>query len=36
LAQRSVLTPQQIAKYDALRGYHANVTGPSGHQRNEH
>jgi Spy/CpxP family protein refolding chaperone len=36
LAQRSVLTPQQVAKYDALRGYHANVTEPSGHQRKEH
>ncbi len=36
LAQRSVLTPQQVAKYDPLRGYHANVTEPSGHQRKEH
>jgi Spy/CpxP family protein refolding chaperone len=35
LAQRSVLTPQQIAKYDVLRGYHA-MAGPSEHQRKEH
>ncbi len=36
LAQRSVLTPQQVAKYDELRGYHANVAEPSAHQRKEH
>jgi Spy/CpxP family protein refolding chaperone len=36
LAQRSVLTPQQVANYDELRGYHGNLTEPSGHQQKEH
>jgi Spy/CpxP family protein refolding chaperone len=36
LAQRAVLTPQQVAKYDALRGYHTNVAEPPRHQRKEH
>ena len=36
LAQRSVLTPEQVAKYEALRGYHANTMGSSGHQQREH
>jgi hypothetical protein len=33
LAQRSVLTPPQVAKYDALRGYRANATTPLDHGR---
>lgn len=36
LAQRSVLTPPQVAKYDALRGYRAGVTSPPDHRRRDH
>ena len=36
LAQRSVLTPPQLANYDALRGYRAGVTSPPDHSRRQH
>jgi Spy/CpxP family protein refolding chaperone len=32
LAQRSLLTPEQISRYDALRGYGDNRTPHEGHQ----
>jgi len=35
LAQRALLTPDQIASYDALRGYRGNPTSPGVH-RHDH
>lgn len=36
LAMRSVLSADQISKYDALRGYSAGTVAPAGHHRMQH
>lgn len=36
LAMRSVLSADQIAKYDALRGYSDGAVAPAGHHRIQH
>jgi Spy/CpxP family protein refolding chaperone len=36
LTQRALLTPEQVARYDALRGYQGGATPPGGHSHGRH
>jgi Spy/CpxP family protein refolding chaperone len=36
LTQRALLTPEQVARYDALRGYQGGATPPGGHPHGRH